>query len=233
MADLPPKENPVPKPSPASVAPAVPATAAAAAAPSIKPVSYGSPTPPVRPRFIGQKIIKTRFQFRFAFTILAFLSISALIVWLQGRVAVSNMIASGAVTDPGAIDQLRLLNSIVGRTIILGLAITFGLALFFSHYIAGPLFRFEKTLEEMRGGNLTVHVKLRKKDELQDTADIFNQALAGLRSKVKLEREALAAAVGKARAIAVDLRAAGRAEEAVRLDNALNDIEKAPTHIRI
>ena len=27
------------------------------------------------------------------------------------------MIASGAVTDPGAIDQLRLLNSIVARTI--------------------------------------------------------------------------------------------------------------------
>lgn len=229
MADLPPKENAPLNPISASA----PAASGAAAAPSLKPVSYGSPVPPARPRFIGQKIIKSRFQFRFAFTILIFLSIAAGIVWLQGQMAVSNMISSGAVSDPGAIDQLRLLNSIVARTIVLGLAITFGLALFFSHYIAGPLFRFEKTLEEMRGGNLAVHVKLRKKDELQDTADIFNQALAGLRSKVKLEREALASAVGKGRAIAVDLRAAGRADEATRLDNALNDIEKAPSLIRI
>jgi methyl-accepting chemotaxis protein len=214
MAEMPPKDNAIP-----------------AAAPADKPVSYGSP--PQRPRFIGQKIIKARFQFRFAATILVFLAISAAIVWLQGRMAVSNMIASGAVTDPSAIDQLRLLNSIVGRTIVLGLAITFGLALFFSHYIAGPLFRFEKTLEEMRGGNLAVFVKLRKKDELQETADLFNQALAGLRSKVKIEREALAAALLKARGIATDLRQAGRSEEATRLEAALHEIESLPPQLKI
>lgn len=214
MADQPPKEN------------AVPLT-------PVKPASYGTPAAPQRPRFIGQKIIKTRFQFKFALSILAFLGIAAAIVWAQGRLAVSNMIASGAVSDPTAIDQLRLLNSIVARTIVLGLAVTFGLALFFSHYIAGPLFRFEKVLQEMGKGNLTMNVKLRKNDELQDTADEFNRALAGLRSKIKMERDAVAGVIGKARGIAVDLRAAGRPDEASRLDAALTELESLPPHLRI
>jgi methyl-accepting chemotaxis protein len=188
---------------------------------------------PQRPRFIGQKIIKARFQFKFAISILVFLSVAAAIVWLQGRMAVSNMIASGAVTDPSAIEQLKLLNSIVGRTIILGLAITFGLSLFLSHYIAGPLFRFEKTLEEMRGGNLTMNVKLRKNDELKDVADSFNQALAGLRAKVKMDRDNLAAGVARGRALAEQLRQAGRAEEATQLDALLRDLESTPSQIRI
>lgn len=204
---------------------------------SVIPMSAQKPTQLIsaagRPRFFGQKIIKTRFQFKFAFSILIFLAIAAFIVWLQGRLAVNSMIASGAVTDPAAIDQLRLLNSIVGRTIVLGLAVTFGLALFFSHYIAGPLYRFERTLEEMRGGNLTINVKLRKNDELKDVGDAFNQALAGLRSKVKIERDALAASIVKGRAIAASLRDAGRGDEAARLEALLHEVESAPQQIRI
>lgn len=186
-----------------------------------------------RSRWIGQKLIKTRFQMKFAVSILFFLAIASAIVWLQGRVAVSNMIASGAVSDPSAIDQLRLLNAIVGRTIILGLAITFGLALFFSHYIAGPLYRFEKTLEEMRAGNLTVNVKLRKHDELQDVADGFNQALAGLRSKIKIERDTIAASLAKGQSVVAKLKQAGRADEAAELEKALREIETRSFQIRI
>lgn len=212
MADQPPKENIIP------------------IAGQKAGMSFNTPS---RPRFFGQRIIKTRFQMKFAFTILVFLAIAAAVVWLQGRLAVSNMIASGAVSDPTAIDQLKLLNAIVGRTIVLGLAITFGLALFFSHYIAGPLYRFERTLEEMRGGNLTVSVKLRKNDELKDVGDSFNQALAGLRSKVKIERDAVAAAVAKGRAVAASLREAGRTEEATKLDAALHELESAPPQLRI
>ena len=186
-----------------------------------------------RPRFIGQKIIKARFQFKFAFSILVFLGIAAAVVWLQGRMAVSNMIASGAVTDPGAVDQLRLLNSIVGRTIVLGLAITFGLALFFSHFIAGPLFRFEKTLEEMRNGNLAINVKLRKNDELKDVADAFNQALAGLRSKVKIERDAVSASLLKVKTVAAALKKEGRTQEAAQIEAAIQEFESRPPQIRI
>ena len=143
------------------------------------------------------------------------------------------MIASGAVSDPTAIDQLRLLNSIVGRTIMLGLAVTFGLALFFSHYLAGPLYRFERTLDDMRGGNLTGHIKLRRFDELQDTAQTFNQALAGLRSKVKMERDATVVAIAKAREVVAALRQAGRTDEAARLDAALVELESVPRQIKI
>lgn len=184
-------------------------------------------------RFFGQYIIKTRFQLKFSLVVFAFLAVASLLIWLEGKWAVEYMVKTGAVQSEEAVAQLKLLNSIVGKTTVLGLAVTFGLSLFFSHFLAGPIYRFEKTLEEMREGNLNVHVKLRKHDELKDMADLFNQALSSLRNKTRKEREALYASLDKASELADKLRKAGRASEADELQKLVDEVKSIPPQIHI
>jgi methyl-accepting chemotaxis protein len=194
-------------------------------------------TPPLNQkrhsRFFGQYVIKYRFQFKFTLVVFTFLAVAALTTWVIGKVAVGKLIETGMVSDEQSIQSLRLMNQIVGQTSLLALAVTFGLAIFFSHFIAGPIYRFEKILEEMRAGNLNLHVRLRKRDEFKETAELFNQALASLRNKVQKERDALNLAVEKMRLVADDLRKAGRANEALELDQLVSDIKNIPPQIKI
>jgi len=197
-------------------------------------VAHGSAPETKRPsRWLSQRIIKTHFQLKFSFMIFFFLSVAMALIWLEGHFAVKHMVATGMVSGGDAIAQLELLNSLIGKTSILALAITFGLALFFSHYIAGPIYRFEKTLEAMKDGDLTIHVRLRKKDELQEVADLFNQALASLRVKLKNERDSVEKSMVKAAALSANLSRAGRTAEAKELDQLCNDIRNTPPQIHI
>ncbi|MCS6983657.1 MAG: methyl-accepting chemotaxis protein [Leptospiraceae bacterium] len=77
-----------------------------------------------------------------------------------------------------------------GLLFIFALALLIGLylsyiLLFFSHRIAGPIYRFDKTLGEILNGNLTVEVKLRAGDEFHKTAAQFNEMTKALRDRVR------------------------------------------------
>jgi methyl-accepting chemotaxis protein len=184
-------------------------------------------------RIFGQYIIKTRFQFKFGIMIFIFLSLAAALIWFEGHFFVKNMIDNGMVTGDDAISQLQNINGIVAKTGILAVAITFGLALFFSHFIAGPIYRFEKTLEQMRDGNLNVHVRLRKNDELQEVAEVFNQTLASLRIKIKKDRDTMTVYLDRALEVAGRLRQAGRNEEAKEIENLVQEAKSVPHQIQI
>lgn len=73
------------------------------------------------------------------------------------------------------------------KLLVLFIFIAWG-SIYISHKIAGPLYRFAATLDEMSKGNLSMRVHLRKNDEAQFLADHFNETLAFLDttlSKVK------------------------------------------------
>jgi len=128
-------------------------------------------------RFWGQKLVKLRFQFTYAVTIFVLLGASTFIIWLFGTLAINHMVDAGVVTGRQAVEDLRVLNRIIGQLSVFSLALVFGLSLVFSHFIAGPIYRFEKTLEGMRDGDLTMVVRLRTRDEFKELADLFNQML--------------------------------------------------------
>ena len=48
-------------------------------------------------------------------------------------------------------------------------------SVFLTHRFAGPLFRFEKTLEKMIGGDFNLEIRLRTKDEAKEVAQLLNQ----------------------------------------------------------
>ncbi|MEM7202734.1 MAG: hypothetical protein AAF628_20875 [Planctomycetota bacterium] len=53
-------------------------------------------------------------------------------------------------------------------------------AIRFSHRIAGPSYRFIKSMEQVGGGDTDFRIKLRKDDLLTEVADAFNDMLDGL-----------------------------------------------------
>ncbi len=57
--------------------------------------------------------------------------------------------------------------------LLLGLGISL-VSLFLSHRIAGPLYRLERSVEEITKGNLYLKITLRRKDELKELATSMN-----------------------------------------------------------
>jgi len=76
--------------------------------------------------------------------------------------------------------------------LVVKLALFFGivsmLALLFSHRLAGPIYRFEKSAQAVAGGDLTHRVSLRTGDELLDLQEEFNGMVASLQSAVQKDR---------------------------------------------
>lgn len=60
---------------------------------------------------------------------------------------------------------------IVGATGIIGIAAL----IFLSHRLAGPLYRFEKTLADLSKGNLAQRFKLREKDQFMELQNSINE----------------------------------------------------------
>jgi nitrogen fixation/metabolism regulation signal transduction histidine kinase len=101
--------------------------------------------------------------------------------------------------------QTRMIWSLVGGLAMMVFLVgLFGI--YFTHKVAGPIFKMTKLLREVGVGNLAVEARLRKGDELQDFFGAFAQMVAGLR---KFEGEQLEELDAAERALS-----AGRAEDA-------------------
>ena len=59
------------------------------------------------------------------------------------------------------------------------------LTVFFSHKVAGPLYRFEKVCHNLIEGNYTEKITLRKGDEMQNLAGLFNEMINVTNDRMK------------------------------------------------
>ena len=57
------------------------------------------------------------------------------------------------------------------------------LTVFFSHKVAGPVYRFEKVCHDMIAGNYTDEIHLRKGDEMQNLSVLLNEVLLKTRER--------------------------------------------------
>lgn len=58
-------------------------------------------------------------------------------------------------------------------------------SMFLTHRFAGPMFRFEKSVEEMLRGNFDFRIHLRKKDEGKELAEMMNRFIDMFSSSVQ------------------------------------------------
>ena len=145
---------------------------------------------PVKPKVKRRKyFIKKRFQtnffIRFAILlILESLLISGLFIYLS----------SGTLTTGYSGTQLRIERTsdffsttfliialIVGVIVSLAGMLVF---MYLSHRIAGPLYRFEKSLEDISKGDLTHRIKLRSADQLTDLQESLNRFIEKMEIRI-------------------------------------------------
>jgi len=138
-----------------------------------------------RKRFFNYSINK-RLQIRMLFKVWAIVFISLLlagiIFYLYSNINVGNSYRLFHVKAKNFLDfLLPVLVSGFFASLILGVLI----ALFFPHAFAGPLYRIEKELAGIGGGDLTKKIKLRKGSEVPELVDAINEMVADLRAQVQ------------------------------------------------
>lgn len=60
------------------------------------------------------------------------------------------------------------------------------LTIFYSHKLAGPIYRFEKVCQSIIAGNYTEVIRLRKGDEMQNLAVLMNQMIAATNHRLNV-----------------------------------------------
>ncbi len=88
-------------------------------------------------------------------------------------------------------DVFKATNIALARNLLFVSPFIFILGLLFSHKIAGPVYRIEKTLVEISKGNLPLKIKLRRGDELSDLAEVINVLTDNLNKSIISDKEAV------------------------------------------
>lgn len=140
-------------------------------------------------------LINKDFQLRYVAKVLFGIIIMALIVSLTIYYTTWSRIMDAFYYLPAIASQFASLFSSVNQALFTLLLIFIGLAtiisVFISHRIAGPMFRFEKSLGSIGEGDLSIRVSLRKNDEFHYLAEDFNCMLDQLNQRIKAERQAV------------------------------------------
>ena len=122
------------------------------------------------------KMIKPRFQLKIAVTAVVFLVFYSLLL----GAAVFYPLAADYSSTTNATDKAHLASSALlihehlWPAVLCTSVLVFLATILFSHRIAGPMYRFEKTVETLTEGNFSIRIKLRKRDEFHELADGLN-----------------------------------------------------------
>lgn len=141
------------------------------------------------------RIVKMQFQRGFilkfcAVIIFSSLALSAIVYWLSAS-ASTTVFQNSRLEIKSTADFLLPLLLLSGLIALIVSAIaTIVITLFASHHIAGPLFRMEKDIAQVKEGNLGMIFHLRHKDQLQELAGSLNLMLKSIRDTLtEINRE--------------------------------------------
>jgi methyl-accepting chemotaxis protein len=90
--------------------------------------------------------------------------------------------------------QRLMIESLVGGLALMVVLIGL-LGIYFTHKVAGPIFKMKRLLKQVGDGHLHVDARLRRGDELTDFFDTFTQMVEGLRQMESKQLEDVEAAV--------------------------------------
>ncbi|MCD4812130.1 methyl-accepting chemotaxis protein [bacterium] len=138
-------------------------------------------------------IINKDFQFRYIGRVMFGIVVMALVIAFTVYYTTWVKIMDEFYNVPQIAAQFAPLFASVNQIMVL-LLIIFMLtaaviSVFVSHSIAGPMYRFERSIEAIRAGDLTLNIGLRKGDEFKQLADLLNEMVQSLRSNLSTDRQ--------------------------------------------
>ena len=147
------------------------------------------PRPVLRRR---QYIIKKGLQFRYIGLVFGLALIASLVtgwtVFATGWYFLGEKLAS-VYPQGRLVYVLRATNLALIRNLLLISPLIFILGLLFSHKIAGPVYRIEKTLGDISKGNLGLKIRLRDGDELVDLAYTINNLVENFNKTIISDKD--------------------------------------------
>jgi Methyl-accepting chemotaxis protein len=147
------------------------------------------PRPALRRR---QYIIKKGLQFRYIGLVFGLALIASLVtgwtVFATGWHFLGEKLAS-VYPQGRLIYVLRATNLALIRNLLFISPLIFILGLLFSHKIAGPVYRIEKTLGDISKGNLGLKIRLRDGDELVDLAYTINNLVENFNKTIISDKD--------------------------------------------
>lgn len=149
---------------------------------------------PLKPVFRRRKyLIKKGLQFRYIGIVFVLAVLASIVtgytVFATGWTLLGEKLAN--VYPQGRLLYVfKAVNLALIRNLLLASPFVFLLALFFSHKIAGPVYRIEKSINEIARGNLGLRISLRRGDELQDLAEMINVMTERFKNTIILSKEA-------------------------------------------
>lgn len=144
--------------------------------------------------FRRQYLIKKGLQFRYIGIVFSLALLASVVtgytVFATGWTLLGEKLAN-VYPQGRLIYVIRTTNLALIRNLLFVSPFIFFLGLLFSHKIAGPVYRIEKSIEEIAKGNLALRIKLRKGDEFWDLADIINTMTENLSVSIKSNKNAV------------------------------------------
>ncbi|MBI4395726.1 MAG: methyl-accepting chemotaxis protein [Elusimicrobia bacterium] len=86
--------------------------------------------------------------------------------------------------DPGLYELFEKVSRVLLAKLVIYMTVVAIVAVFLSHKLAGPIYRFERSAKSVGEGDLTHRVHLRKGDELMELQDEFNGMVQSLQELV-------------------------------------------------
>ncbi|MFH1283273.1 MAG: methyl-accepting chemotaxis protein [bacterium] len=169
--------------------------------------------------FVGKRI-----QSRYILYAVAFVVIGAFMVWWETRTTVNSVLKQIGVQDMDIEGVLGILNQVVLIKVAIGVILIATIAVFLSHYIAGPIYRLEKSINAVRDGDLSFDVHFRKKDELKGIEVAFNKMTIALHKKLSYQHELIEQIVKKNKDLIDILNQKGLSEQAKAIEETDKDL---------
>lgn len=138
-----------------------------------------------RRNYFIKKDFQSKFILKFCFILLCGIILSTGLVFIFSQETLTSSFSNSRLvisSTAQAIMPTLLITNLITLGIITIAAI--GVTLFMSHRIAGPMFRFEKDIKKIAGGDLNVRINLRKKDQFSEMAGAFNEMASEFHKKI-------------------------------------------------
>jgi methyl-accepting chemotaxis protein len=131
-----------------------------------------------RKNYFIKKKFQTNFSVYFAaLVVLEIILIGILLFYVSRGTFTTAYSPEGIQIKPTAIYffiNFLIISLIVAAAVCLSALVVF---IFLSHRLAGPLYRFEKSLEDITNGRLNMRVKIRRTDQLEELKSSLNTFL--------------------------------------------------------
>ncbi len=138
-----------------------------------------------------QFLIKRGLQFRYIGIVFGIALLASIVtgytVFATGWTLLGEKLAN-VYPQGRLLSVLRTTNLVLIRNLLFVSPFIFLLGLFFSHKIAGPVYKIEKSVREISEGNLALKIKLRKGDEFWSLANIINTMTENISSSISINK---------------------------------------------